>query len=442
MRKFAVLLLLLALLLSSMQAVFAQTTRPRRVGQNAPPPPSTTTQKTSEPAQSNTDRRPPVLSGANNTGSATQTDPNAKQTPAKDEPIELGEGDILRVNTTLVTVPVSVLDRDGKYVPNLRKENFRIYEEGEEQEVAYFASVEKPFTVALVIDTSGSTLNRLEEIHDAAIAFVNQLRPDDTVMVVSFNDRVRLLCEPTTDRYAIQSAIRMAEPGDGTKLYDAVDFVINQRFNRIKGRKAIVLFTDGVDTTSRRATYESTTQDAEELDALIYPILYDTYQDTVGRLGGGGMGGRRRGGVSIADILGGILSGGNVGIGSGGGGGGGGGANCRGCTREEYERGAAYLRELAQRTGTRVEEAGDGRNLSQAFSIIAEELRRQYSIGYYPKSSAQAGQRRRINVRVNQPNMAVRARESYIISGQTSSDSYQQQQQPELKNRQSSSTQP
>ncbi|HEV7843709.1 MAG TPA: VWA domain-containing protein, partial [Pyrinomonadaceae bacterium] len=346
-------------------------------------------------------------------------------------------GDILRVNTTLVTVPVSVLDRDGKYVPNLRKENFRIYEEGAEQEVAYFASVEKPFTVALVIDTSGSTLNKLEEIHEAAIAFVNQLRPDDTVMVVSFNDRVRLLCEPTTDRYTIQSAIRRAEPGDGTKLYDAVDFVINERFNRIKGRKAIVLFTDGVDTTSRRASYESTTRDAEELDALIYPILFDTYQDTVGRLGGGGMG-RRRGGVSVADILGGILSGGNVVIGSGGGGGGG--ANCRGCTREEYERGEAYLRELAQRTGTRVEEAGDGRNLSQAFSIIAEELRRQYSIGYYPKSQAQAGQRRQIRVRVNQPNMVVRARDSYIISDQQSSDPNQQQ--PQLRNRQTAATQP
>jgi hypothetical protein len=319
MRKFAVLLLLLALSLSSLQAVSAQTTRPRRVGQASPPPSSQPTQTTSEPVQSTTDRRPPVLSGANNTGNAGRTDSSSAtaQVPDKNEPVELGEGDILRVNTTLVTVPVSVLDRNGKYVPNLRKENFRVFEEGQEQEVAYFASVEKPFTVALVIDTSGSTLSRLEEIHNAAITFVNQLRPDDTVMVVSFNDRVRLLCEPTNDRYTIQSAIRRAEPGDGTKLYDAVDFVINERFNRIKGRKAIVLFTDGVDTTSRRATYESTARDAEELDALIYPILYDTFNDTVGRLGGGGIGGRRRGGVTIADILGGILSGGNVVIGSG-----------------------------------------------------------------------------------------------------------------------------
>lgn len=445
MRKFAVMFVLLVLSLSSLQTVLAQS-RPRRVGQTPPrtgQPTQTTSQPsqtTSTPSQPTTDRRPPVLGGANNSTGRTASTAEAAPVPAKDEPVELGEGDILRVNTTLVTVPVSVLDRNGKYVPNLRKEDFRVYEEGQEQEVAYFASVEKPFTVALVIDTSGSTLNKLEEIHEAAISFVNQLRPDDSVMVVSFDDRVRLLCEPTSDRYIIQSAIRRAEPGDGTKLYDAVDFVINERFNRIKGRKAIVLFTDGVDTTSRRATYESTARDAEELDALIYPILFDTYTDTVGRLGGGGGGrmGRRRGGITVADILGGILSGGNVVMGPGGGG-----PTCRGCTREEYERGEAYLHELAQRTGTRVEEAGDGRNLSQAFSIIAEELRRQYSIGYYPKNLAQAGQRRRINVRVNQPNMAVRARDSYIMSEQQSSDSYQDnQQQPNLKNRQTSTTQP
>lgn len=439
MRKFAALFLLLAFSLALVQAVFAQTTRPRRVGQTAPRP-STPVQIAEEeppPAPSTTTRRPPVLGGANNTGGARPSDSAtaSAQTPDKDEPIELGEGDILRVNTTLVTVPVSVLDRNGKYVPNLRKEDFRIYEEGQEQQVAYFASVEQPFTVALVIDTSGSTLSKLDEIHQAAINFVNQLRPDDTVMVASFSDRVRILCEPTTDRYTIQNAIRRAQPGEGTKLYDAVDYVINERLNRIKGRKAMVLFTDGVDTTSRRATYESTTRDAEELDALIYPILFDTYQDTVGRLGGGGRGGN----VSVADVLAAILTGRNVVIT----GGGGGGANCRGCTREEYDRGAEYLRELAQRTGTRVEEAGDGRNLSQAFSIIAEELRRQYSIGYYPNSQAQAGQRRGISVRVNRPNMAVRARSSYITKDQQTQDSYQNdQQQPQLKNRQTATTQP
>lgn len=470
MRKLAILFLLLALSLSLMQAVQAQT-RPRRVGQSSAQPPATapaqpgSAQTQTAPAQSTSTqqstaaRRPPVLTGTTTDGTARPTNSKPSQTPTPDiEQVELGEGDTLRVNTTLVTVPVSVLDRDGKYVPNLRKEDFKIYEEGAEQEVAYFASVEKPFTVALVLDTSGSTLSKQEEIHEAAIDFVNQLRPDDSVMVVSFDDRVRLLCEPTTDRYTIQNAIRMSAPGEGTKLYDAVDFVINQRFNRVKGRKAIVLFTDGVDTTSRMATYESTLRDAEELDALIYPIQFDTYEDTVGRMryprGGGGGGTRRnRRPRTIGDILADVMSGRSVIIGSDdddnypvpGGGGGGGNNNCKGCTPEEYARGEAYLRDLAQKTGTRVEQAGDGRNLSQAFSIIAEELRRQYSIGYYPKNQAQAGERRQIRVRVNRPNMVVRARDSYIMSGQQASDTYQnsqQQQQPQLRNRQLATTQP
>ena len=86
------------------------------------------------------------------------------------------EGDTLRVNTTLVTVPVSVMDRNGKYVPNLQRRDFHVFDNGVEQRVAYFATVDQPFTVVLLIDTSGSTEFRMDEIQDAAISFVNQLK--------------------------------------------------------------------------------------------------------------------------------------------------------------------------------------------------------------------------------------------------------------------------
>src|ERR1041385_3209695 len=281
--------------------------RPRRVG----PPPSdpsptsgtapakTTAQRpapgsqSNKPVDLNRPPAPPILKGSND-------DPNRDQTPAtaqKDNgPEEYGEGDTLRVDTTLVSLPVSVMDRDGKFIPNLRKEDFRIWEDGVEQQVAYFASTEKPFTVALVIDTSGSTKNKLNEIQDAAITFVEQLRPDDRVMVVSFSDKIRVLSQPTSDRNMLRNAILQTEAGSGTRLYDAVDMIINEYFNRVEGRKAIVLFTDGVDTTSNRADYDSTVRDAEELDALIYPVEYDTYADMGG--GSGWPSGRhsRRGG--------------------------------------------------------------------------------------------------------------------------------------------------
>lgn len=442
MRMFAVLFLFLALSLSLAETTLAQYTRPRRVGQSAPQTSSAPAQTTSsQPQPSNDNGGPPVLRGANPTPARTDaTTAPAAQAPGKDEPIELGEGDILRVSTTLVTVPVSVLDRNGKYVPNLRQKDFRIYEDGVEQEVAFFASVEKPFTVALLIDTSVSTKDDLAGIQDAAINFVNQLRPEDRVLVVSFDNRVRVLAEATSDRNVLRDAIRMTSSHQGTKLYDAIDLVINQRFNRVQGRKAIVVFTDGVDTTSRVATYESTMRDAEELDALIYPIQFDTYESTVGSMGGGGGGNRRSSNtITLGKVLGAIITGQPIPTDDSVYGGE---PNCRGCTRAEYERGEAYLRELAQRTGTRVEMAGDGRNLSQAFSVIAEELRRQYSIGYYPKTEAQAGQRRQIRVRVNQPNMAVRARDSYIISTPDANQNSQQQSPPQMRNRQLATSQP
>jgi len=294
MKRVFTFALLCSFTITLVQTISAQT-RPRRVGststQQSQPQPQSQTQS-NDASQAARPSRPPVLGGANRNPNEQQ---QPQSTPPKDiSNEEIGEGDILRVDTTLISIPVSVMDRNGKYIPNLTKDDFHVWEDGVEQRVAYFASTEKPFTVALLIDTSGSTRFKLDEIQDAAIAFVEQLRPDDRVMVVSFSDKIRILSQPTNDRNALRSAIRQTEPGSGTRLYDAVDQVINQSFNRIEGRKAIVLFTDGVDTTSKHASYESTVRDAEELDALIYPVEYDTSSDM--SAGWSGSGGSRRGG--------------------------------------------------------------------------------------------------------------------------------------------------
>jgi Ca-activated chloride channel family protein len=407
MRLLARLSLTLALLASSAAPSTLAQMRPRRVGQtpNAAPAPA--------PAPA---RRAPTLE----VPAPTTAPPNAPQTDGQVAE-EVGEDEVVRVNAALVTVPVSVLDRDGRFIGGLRQEDFRVLEDGVEQRVAYFAPVEQPFTVALVIDTSGSTRFRLEDIQDAAIAFLDQLRPADRVIVVSFDEQVRVLSEATSDRNQLRNAIRRTHTGGGTRLYDAVDLVINDQLGRVQGRKAVVLFTDGVDSTSRRASFESTLEEAVELDAMIYPIQYDTYVDNGN--GGGGGGGwpgpnrypRRRGGrrnPGWGDILGGIiLGGGNVRIGNGGGGGGGGGA---GTTRADYERGGEYLRRLAEATGGRSYDAQDISYIQQAFTNIAEELRRQYSLGYYPSRQSQSEERRQIRVRVRRPNLVVRARDSYV----------------------------
>ena len=272
MKKLSVFLLLLSLLSTSIGFAFGQG-RPRRVG-NQPTVPQTTAperQTTAPESQTNTPptappTKAPVLGGANY---PNNRQPETQQDQKPTGPEEVDAGDIIRVNTTLISIPVSVMDRDGRYVPNLLKDDFRIWEDGVEQDVAFFQSVDKPFSVVLMLDTSPSTQFRLEDIQDAAITFVGQLRPDDRVMVVSFNDDIKVLSDFTTDRSKLQRAILRAKTDDGTRLYDAVDLVMNQQFSRVQGRKAIVLFTDGVDTTSRNADYQSNMMDAQELDALI-----------------------------------------------------------------------------------------------------------------------------------------------------------------------------
>ncbi len=408
MRKFFVYLSLLSLLVTSMSTGFAQV-RPRRVGQT-----TTTAPQTPAPAPS----RAPVLGGANNPNNRP---PERQRDETAAAPEEVDAGDVVRVNTTLVTIPVSVMDRDGRYVPNLQKEEFRVWEDGVEQEVAFFQSVDKPFSVVLMLDTSPSTQFRLEDIQDAAISFVNQLRSDDKVMVVSFNDDIKILSEFTTDRGKLERAIHRSKTDDGTRLYDAVDMVINQQLSRVQGRKAIVLFTDGVDTTSRRASYDSNIMDAQELDALIYPVQYDTSGDmnvivnqpttqidVFGQILGGIFGGGRR--------RGGRRNGGGYPPQGGGGGGGGGYPPSGPSMRGDYEIASRYLIELANSTGGREYHADSLQNMSVAFANVAEELRRQYSIGYYPKRPPEPGQRRQIRVRARQPNLAVRSRDSYIFN--------------------------
>ena len=222
-------------------------------------------------------------------------------------------------------------------------------------------------------------------------------------MVVSFAMGLTIKCQPTTDRQKIHKAIDGTGKGLSTHLYDAMSKLMQKHLNRIDGRKAVVLFTDGVDATSNDATYEGTVHTAQELDALIYPIRYDTY-DPAGDTGGGLS--LPQSGMRLPSIL------RKIPMPSIGGGSSGGGA---GSSKADYLLGESYLKDLAESTGGRVFEAGKNLTyLRVAFSQIAEELGRQYTIGYYPKKKDGSGERRQIKVRVNKPDVAVRARGSYV----------------------------
>lgn len=353
-------------------------------------------------------------------GKANNRDPKPAETPAptpvvtetqpeiENQPI-VDDGDVIRVDTNLVTVPVKILDRSGKFIAGLMKEDFQIFENNAQQEIAYFSTEEQPFTVALVLDMSYSSTFKIAEIQSAAFAFVSQLRPADKVMVVSFDQQVHLLCYPTNDRKVLYTAIKSTQVASGTSLYDAVDLVINERFRKVAGRKAVVLFTDGVDTTSYRAYAPNNLSDALEVDALIYPVQYDTYNDVQAI--------KNKPVIqppiqnpfpvpptSTPTTL--PIPVPNIPVGTPG---------SQGTTVEDYRKAEEYLRDLAARTGGRVYKAQTTFNLATAFSKIAAELREYYSLGYYPKEESKAGSKRRIKVRVNRQGAAVRAREEYIV---------------------------
>jgi VWFA-related protein len=387
----------------------------------------------------------------------TQDKPAETKAPASPTPTpednaqeEVDEGEAVRVETNLVTLPVIASDREGRYVPDLKAEEFNVSEDGAEQKVAFFATVSEPFSVVLMIDTSASTtVEKMRQVQDAAVAFTEQLREGDRVKVISFDDEVRDLCDFTSERAALASAIRATRPGKGTKLYDAFDLAF-RALGRLKGRKAVIMLTDGVDFHSDRRTYADNRRAVEESDTIVYPVRFDTRAETE-RLAREQARGSRP--VDLGSVLGRIpgMPNGSVVI------------NPRGGTRDPrdprddrrpdglpdatsrrpgegtggtmpgpartpeeasdqsiramldnlYRTADDYLNEMARTTGGRLVPADNPLMLPRAFQQIAEELRTQYSLGYYPSGAARDGKYRKIRVRTTRKGVAIRTRPGY-----------------------------
>lgn len=303
-------------------------------------------------------------------------------------------GGVIKINTDLVVIPVQISDRSGKPVSDIKKQEFRIFENGVEQEIAYFSNDEQPFTVALVLDMSYSSIFKLADIQNAALEFINQLRPDDRVMIVSFDEKVRILCEPTGNRKVMRLAIEGARIASGTALYQAIDTVLNEKFSQVSGRKAIVLFSDGVDTMtdkSKKLTPGKIVQQIGESDALVYPIQFDTYDDVQKK--------RKESAQVFYDD------------------------NDRpyivempkvkGEREEDYQEANEFLKAAAWQSGGKIYRVSTSINLKQAFAKIAEELRKIYSLGYYPSSERISNFKYAVNVRVYRPDLKIRAKQSY-----------------------------
>ena len=201
--------------------------------------------------------------------------------PEPTPPAETPDQDIetLKTDTDLVTVPVIATDKSGVYITDLQQEEFSISEDGVPHQIAFFGKVAAPFHVVLMLDTSSSTMDKLRQIQQAASVFVDQLQPADKVKVISFDDAVKDHNEFTNDRNVLKNAIYGTRSGQGTKVYDAVALALDT-IRKIKGRKAIVLFSDGMDWHSDSATFDGTLRWLDEEGITVYPIRYETRATT------------------------------------------------------------------------------------------------------------------------------------------------------------------
>ncbi|HYK91666.1 MAG TPA: VWA domain-containing protein [Acidobacteriota bacterium] len=302
----------------------------------------------------------------------------------------------IRVQVEMVSLPVVVTTREGRYITDLKKEDFKILEDGIAQEIAGFATVNEPISVALALDTSGSTEDQLKRIQGEAIRFVNLLRPDDSVAIISFADHVRLLEHFNLEHKKNPGVIRETRPGGLTALYEAVWLALQDVLEPEYGRKALVLFSDGVDNHSESVSKEETLELALRTEATIYCVYFDTEGDQDKRDPALIMRVVEPERLQFPPIPVPGLPG------------------SRGRRRPEFYLGHEYMMTLAAYSGGVLFDASKMRDLGPAFRKVAQELSSQYSIGYYPRNRTHDGRFRRVEVRVNRPGLIARSKKGYF----------------------------
>lgn len=329
-----------------------------------------------EPADRSRSTAPPVLrrNGEEDKGKdASPTSPSSSTGENKEDE------ESVKLNSSLVNLNVSATNRSGVAIGNLSKEDFAIYENGEKQEVEFFAPSSAPFNLVLVLDLSGSIKEKLDVVKAAALKFVDSVGKNDKVAVLTFTDQVRVVSQLTENRELVKKRIKAIErPDGGTAFYEAMWFALTDTLRGTRGqRNAIVVMTDGVDSSMdrnypspTRVTFERLAQRLEESDALVFPIYLDTEYDDVYNTAFN----------NLAEVY--------------------------AIARMQLER----LAEITGGTSYRAEQVGD---LGGVYKQIILGLRTIYSVGYYPTKSERDGTYRRVQVRVDRSDVAVRSRRGY-----------------------------
>lgn len=277
---------------------------------------------------------------------ATSATPPAQTKESDDTPI--------KVNTLLLNIPVIVSDRQGRNISGLKKDDFIITQNGEKQPIEFFSDEYAPMNVAIIVDTSGSTRLIMGDIKKAARSFLKVLRPEDKAMVVGFDERIKIWSELTSDQKILEKAInRLQIERVGSYMYDVVDEVINKKFATVKGRKVIILLTDGL-VTGLRITDQQLINTLSESDTVIYPIMF--WSKSIKK-------------------------------------------------NSPTNWFLDYVQVMASTSAGKLYYYDD--DLEAAFQSIAEEMKKQYLIGFYPQNT-ETGKPLDFKIKVNRENVVLR----------------------------------
>lgn len=292
---------------------------------------------------------------------------------------EAGDPQKIHVKSALVTVPVVVRDAQGRILHGLPPGAFKLFEDGTQVPVSLFLASEEPVKILLLIDTSRSATTVLRKIKKAATQFLKQMRPQDLVMVASFDSEMQVLCPLSSDAQELRQSIDRARSGGSyTRMRDAIHEMVQGRFRAIPGRSAIILLTDGRDQGSRVSSRELLHAVASS-NTPIYSIFYRVDpRELMKELFGIAP---RYGGSSAA-------------------------------WKEQEKEAAQFLDGISDLSAGRLH-TSDIKDLDHVFRQISEELRSQYLLGFYPEKLKLDGSAHSLVVSVSVPDAVVRSRRSY-----------------------------
>lgn len=276
--------------------------------------------------------------------------------------IKAQDDEIVRVDTDLVVLNITVTDKGGNYVPGLKQKDFKIFEDGQELDaklITSFTVHESPFAAVILLDTSGSMESRLSLARSAAIRFLDSLRPEDVAAVYRFDFKVEAIQDFSSGRDLSPMAFGVRAKGM-TSLHDAVVEASKVLSDRTELRKAIVILSDGMDTFSKSSSSKAL-ESALAIGATIYAVDMSATDGNASR----------------------------------------------------NHQTALVLKNFAEKSGGRFVATPGGPALRDAFTSIAEELGHQYTIAYRPANKARDGKWRELKVQLSNGELMARTRKGY-----------------------------